>query len=163
MPQGQVFEDGSHRAFGFLGSAGFGFADHTFRGGGDFDGKMALRLPTSGWGARTDRQIYRSDLPAGRFALGIHGVVHVHHLGVEQQAERGLGFIGMHEVGVHLPAALHRAEEFAHAAVPVDHPEDAGELIALLEFLHSGFEHPQLPVVVDNQLLAETIIPQARA
>ena len=35
-----------------------------------------------------------------------------------------------------------RPEELAHTAVPVDHPEDAGELIALHEFLHSRFEYP---------------------
>ncbi len=61
-----------------------------------------------------------------------------------------------------LPPRSAGAEELAHAAVPVDHPEDAGKLVALLELLDGRFEHPQLAVVVDDDLLAEAVVPQAQ-
>src|SRR5512139_2110523 len=68
----------------------------------------------------------------------------------------------MHEICTHLPTPLTSPEEFTHAAVPVDHPVDTRQLVALLKLLDCRFEHPQLAVIVDDELFAETIIPKAQ-
>jgi len=159
VPQGQVLQDGGHRAPGLLGRAGSGLADHALGGGGDLDGEVAFALrPAARPPERVDRLV-KVALGQVGLALGVHGMVHVDHLGVQQQAEGGLGLVGMDEVGAHLPAALGRAEELAHAPVPVDHPEDARQLVALHELLDGRLEHPQVAVVVDDQLFAEAVVP----
>ncbi len=46
--------------------------------------------------------------------------------------------------------------------MPVDHTVDARELIAFLELLDGGFQHPQMSMVVEEDLFSESIIPQAQ-
>ena len=54
-----------------------------------------------------------------------------------------------------------RPEEVLDAAVPLDDLEDAGQLVALDELVQGRLEHPEVAVVVDDDLLAETVVPQA--
>jgi len=44
--------------------------------------------------------------------------------------------------------------------VPIDNAKDPGQLVALRELLDGRLEHPQLAVVVDDDLLAEPIVPE---
>ena len=97
-----------------------------------------------------------------RLPLLVLGIGHVDHpLGEEQKPQRGLMLGGVDEVG--LPAGpLARREELPHAPVPVEDLVDPGELIAVHELVQGGLQHPQLPVVVDDELLAEPVVPQAQ-
>ena len=44
--------------------------------------------------------------------------------------------------------------------MPVHDLEDTGELEALHELMEGGFQHPQLAVVVDDDLLSVAVIPE---
>ena len=101
--------------------------------------------------------------PAGQvvLGLGLDRVAHVDHLGEEEQPDRRLGLVGVDELGVPLAAHVLGAEEVLHRAVPVDDAVDAGQLVALEELVQRRLEHPQLAVVVDDDLLAEAVVPQA--
>ena len=63
---------------------------------------------------------------AARF--GVHRFLHIHHFGEEVQRERRFRFVGVDKVRVPAAAVFFRAEHFAHAAMPVEHAKDAGQL-----------------------------------
>jgi hypothetical protein len=136
-------------------------AHNAFRRRGDLDGKVAFAFRPAAGPAKRVYGLVKVTLGQVPLAFRVNRIVHVHHLGEEQKAQRGLGFVRVDKVGAEHAAAVGGAEELAHAAMPVNHAENAGELVALLEFLHGRFEHPQLAVIVDDELLAETVVPQA--
>jgi hypothetical protein len=160
VEQRQIAQDRRHRALRLLGRAMGRLADHALGRGRDLDGEVALALgPAAGPRERVDRLVEVAVRQVA-LALGVDGVLHVHHVGVEQQSERGLGFVCVDEVGVQLAALFLGAEELAHGPVPVDDAEDPGQLVALLELLDRRLEHPQVTVVVDVDLLPESVVPE---
>jgi len=52
-----------------------------------------------------------------------------------------------------------RIEELPYSAVPIHHLEHTGQVIPLHELLQRSFEHPEMAMVVDYDLLAESVVP----
>ncbi len=94
-------------------------------------------------------------------ALSVDGVRHIDHVWEEVQAQRRLGLFGVHKIAAPVPALRLGIKELAHGAVPVHHAKDTRELIALAELLHGAFEHPEVAMIVEDDLFAEAIVPQA--
>ena len=66
----------------------------------------------------------------------------------EKADDSGFGFIGMYKIRIIRAASCLGAEELAHGPVPIDGPENPGQIVGLLKFLNGGFQNPLLAVVV---------------
>ena len=96
------------------------------------------------------------------YPLCVDCVAHVHHFRVQEQSQGCLRLVGVHKVGIPLATLRRGPEELAYGAVPIEDAEYAWQLVSLLELLDGRFQHPQVPVVVDVNLLSEAIVPQAQ-
>jgi hypothetical protein len=92
----------------------------------------------------------------------VHRPLQDQHVRETEESEGSLGLVGMDEVGDEPAPAIVGSEELTHDPVPVDDPEVSGELICVLEPLDGRLQDPELPVVVQDDLLAEAIVPQAQ-
>ena len=68
----------------------------------------------------------------------------------------------MHKVRVKFSPSVGSGKKLTDPAVPIQDTINARKLIFFLEFLNRRFEHPQLAMVVDEDLFSEAIIPQAK-
>ena len=57
---------------------------------------------------------------------------------------------------------VNRIEELPYCTVPIHHLEYAGQMIPLHKLLQCSFEHPELSVVVNYDLLSESVVPEAQ-
>jgi len=161
VDQGQIGEDSRDRAFGLLRAADGRASDHPLGHRGEFDRGVTLAFaPAARAGKGIDRLVEMA-VRQESLHFGLRGIVHLDEARLEQQHHRSLGLVGVNEIIVPFAAARLGAEKLAHRTVPVEGAEDAGQVPGLLQLLDRRLHQPGVAVIVDQDLLAETVVPEA--